>query len=106
MKKYFLYLFLASSLVACKDVSEVCVDTNYTYNDEIKTIIDNNCSTSGCHSQGAYIGDYTTYDGMKSIFDGEFEDRVIDKGNMPKGFTLNFGDKSKLECWMENGFAE
>lgn len=106
MKKYILYLFITTTLVACKDVTELCEDTNYTYNNDIKSIIDANCSVSGCHRQGASIGDFTTYDGMQSIFDGEFEYRVIDKGDMPPGFILYFSDKSKLECWMENGFKE
>lgn len=106
MKKYFLYLVIFLFIVSCKNVSPLCEDTSFTYNTEVKPIIDANCNTMGCHSQGSVNGDYTSYEGLESSFDGSFEDRVFNKKDMPKGSLLNFEDLATLQCWMEKGFKE
>lgn len=106
MKKYILYIFLLSTVIACKEVSPLCEDTAFAYSDDIKTIIDANCNVMGCHSQGSENGDFTTYAGLEPTFDKEFKNRVFTRKDMPKGAILNFTDLATLQCWMENGFEE
>ena len=92
---------------SCKNVSPLCEDTEFTYNNDVKTIVDASCNTIGCHIQNATIGDFTTYEEMSKIFDnGKFKNHVFTLGDMPKGNILNFEDKAVLQCWMENGFLE
>jgi len=100
MKKYILYtvaiVYLFSS---CKQISPICEETEYTYNDEVKMIIDVNCSTTSCHTQGANIGDFTNYANMKKYLkNGKFNEHIFIKKDMPKGFELSVEDKIILQC--------
>ena len=108
MTKYILVLIIGVSLLnSCKQISPLCEDTDFTYNDEVKIIIDANCSTSGCHDQNATIGDFSSYIELeKYLNNGKFKKHVFTLGDMPKGFDLSFNDKAVLQCWMENNFLE
>ena len=87
-----------------------CDTANLTYNGEIKTIIDKDCASSGCHEAGSPFKDYTTYSGIKAVItSGAFKNRVIDKNPsiMPVGgFPVGSDDEAKLLCWVEKGALE
>ena len=102
--KQILFLFTAILLISsCKKAEVNCEDTNYTYDTDVKTIIDNNCNVAGCHNGSGSIGDYGSYAGIKTVLDnGEFEDHVFITGDMPRARLLTFTNKSILQCWMED----
>lgn len=83
-----------------------------TYINEIKPIVDANCSYPGCHSAGYEAGDFTTYSGMKSRLDGgQFETRVLLIRDMPPPYAsgpkeLLQEELDLLECWLRNGYPE
>jgi len=107
MQKLITLVITIIAMTACKQISPICENTEYTYNDDVKYIIDANCNTSGCHTQGANIGDFTSYSKMeKYLKNGKFNRHVFIKKDMPKGFELNAEDKTVLQCWKEKGYLE
>lgn len=81
-----------------------CGKINATYNNTIRTLINSNCTFSGCHGSGSTNGDYTNYNGLKSIADnGKLEDRVLVKKSMPSSGALSLDDRKKIKCWLESG---
>ncbi|MBU6342723.1 MAG: hypothetical protein KGS48_14610 [Bacteroidetes bacterium] len=103
---------------ACKKEEKACA----TYKADIKAIVDNSCSYSGCHSGSsastyvpANAKDYTNYAGLKvSIDNGTFKNRVLVKADMPNP-SFVFGDhpksltqaeKDKISCWLDAGAPE
>ena len=70
---------------------------------EIKPLLDANCNTSGCHTNGFAAGDFTTYQGVLSKFDnGSLKERV-DARTMPPAFELQDDEIQKIVCWVEAG---
>jgi len=90
---------------------------------EVKSIIDQTCSYSGCHDGAGGIGpgDYTTYEGMlRDLESGSFANRVIDmKDNPSRGMPPDASvypqtlqddlSPTQLEiitCWLQEGFPK
>lgn len=104
-----LFLMVGILFFACKkkntsaptpQVSE-CDGTVSNYNSNIKSIIDNNCASSGCHPS------FTTYAGIKPyLTNGDFKREVLIDRTMPKGRSLSNNDLSKIKCWADAGFPE
>lgn len=85
---------------------ETCME-RITYDETTRNIIRAKCTDSGCHDGASGVGNYNTYNGMKSTFDnGEFRRQVITEKLMPKGFDLSSEDFELLKCWTDNGFPE
>jgi len=133
MMKKIVFTVFALSVIACNaDVVEPAEGcdlqvTRYQSDDpdvsEIKGIIDQTCSYSGCHDGAGGIGpgDYTTYEGLlRDLESGSFGARVIDSRDNP---SLGMPpDKSvypqslqddltpvQLEiitCWLQEGFPK
>ena len=102
-------IIISSQLISCKKdtVSPTCDGTNSTYTSNIKTIIDNNCLSSGCHGSGSSNGDFTTYEGLKTYCDnGKFQSQVLDNQTMPKGSSLSSDQLNKIQCWIDNGYPK
>ncbi len=97
----------AISCDGCGVTGEVSFDAN------VKSIIDNSCAYSGCHS-GSAPGDYTTYEGLKTILDsGLFQDRVLSAKNMPPEYAPDERPKTLSECelciiqdWVDAGYPD
>ncbi len=94
-------------------VANVACDTLMpTYAQDIKPIIDINCSYPGCHDAGASIGDFTHYSSMKSRLEGgQFETRVLLIKDMPPPYAsgpkeLSPEELDLLECWLQDGYPE
>ncbi|MGB1017436.1 MAG: hypothetical protein ACPGVH_00070 [Chitinophagales bacterium] len=107
MKQILFLLAIILFMFSCKKGEVDCVDTNYTYETDVKSIIDKTCATANCHNSGSTNGDFTSYANMKFVLDnGEFNNRVFIKEDMPRARILSFKKKSILQCWMENNFKE
>lgn len=105
MKKYFLeavIIFLGIILISCKKNKTItCNGTDATYNANVKTIINANCTGSGCHPS------YSSYSGIKNVLDnGAFNSKVIEQKTMPKGKRLSDDELSILKCWVDGGYKE
>lgn len=79
-------------------------DTLLTYNTGIKTLIDGNCATSGCHVSGGTSPDLTTYSLVKANIDLVKKWAITDK-KMPSS-GLNTCDYTKLDNWIKAGALE
>lgn len=110
MKKSFtlltiLFIFLGS----CKKdlLDPECDGSKPTYDGEVKSIIDANCTNSSCHGSGSKHDDYTTYDGLSEVIaNGEFEEHVLNKQNMPRGGDLSQNEINLIQCWVDNNYPE
>ena len=108
LNRYTPVLFLFLILFSCKTETtepEVdCSKINSTYSASVKPLVEANCLSSGCHDANSSNGDFTTYDGLKSVADkGALKSRVVDQKNMPPSKPLSQDDINKVKCWIESG---
>ncbi|MFK7755530.1 MAG: hypothetical protein AB8B53_01220 [Flavobacteriales bacterium] len=115
MKKLFfafgLLCLISVAVTSCKKDNErepICEDGSApTYDEEMKSLIDSKCATSGCHGSGSSNGDYTAYSGMVSdLNNGSIKREVLDRQDMPKNSTLSQNELNQFQCWSDNGFSE
>lgn len=84
-----------------------CDGSTPTYDGEVKTLIDANCTSSGCHGFSSSRGDYTTYAGIEAdLNNGKFEREVLKNQSMPQDGSLTQAEINTVQCWLDNGFAE
>ena len=96
---------------ACKKDDEfvpMCDGSTPTYDAEIATIINDNCTNLACHSAGSANGDWTSYINLKPVLDnGEFEKQVLTDMTMPQGdATLTESQLNLIRCWADNNYPE
>ena len=102
LHKFTFIIFLLSLTACTKKVGMLPCDPSYKKN--IKPIIDFNCAISGCHVSGAFMGDYTTYAGLKAKADnGKLKLLVVDNNTMPLNSSLTSEQIGLIKCWIENG---
>lgn len=118
MNKFMLLLSLCvlATCFACKKTTVTTVDctgVTPTYTADIKTIINTNCATSGCHSASAKANglDLSTYLLVKSeSSNNRFLGSINhDSGynGMPQGAAkLSDANIKKITCWIQNGTPE
>lgn len=95
-----LLLGCVCTLFACNRVK--CSDV--TYSNDVKPLIEANCTASGCHGSSSLNGDYTSYSGLSaSAVSGKLNERVIEKKDMPKEKSLSKHDRKVIKCWIDNG---
>lgn len=90
-----------------------CDAVQFTYDEQVREIINRNCAYSGCHDGiSGNPGNFTTYAGLVSrISNGQFESRVLLTREMPPvnatGPTqLTRDEIDDLTCWLEQGYPE
>lgn len=125
MKHIFLVGFiLALTALACNkdssssdyldqaDCSGIDASTN-TYSLSIKTILNNNCATSGCHNAATTAEgiDLSSYSAAKDAFERTECLCSIHHGSgckpMPDGGgKLSDALIQKIDCWAKNGYAQ
>lgn len=110
-KTVLIFSALVLLFFACKKTektSPVCDGTASTYNSNIKTIINGNCTSSDCHARNSPNGDFTTYNGLKPVLNnGKFKTQVLDNQSMPKGAAKLSADQlNKIMCWHESNYPE
>lgn len=107
---------LTIGAIACKKESPVkydCTGVTPTYEANIKTIMNNSCATSGCHSASSKRDgiDLSTYalvksEAAKDKFLGSIE-HLSGYEAMPQGGSKLSDDNIKLiSCWIDNGMPE
>ena len=107
MKNVLFIFSFAIIMLSCKQVSLICEDTEYTYDTDVKIIIEQRCNNAGCHDDGSSNGDFTSYDKLEPFLkNGKFNKHVFVTKDMPKNDTLAFDQKVVLQCWFENGHLE
>jgi hypothetical protein len=101
-------------LIACTKKSDVqtfdCTGITPTYTANIKSIIDANCATSGCHNASSQADgiDLSTFALVKShtghnAFLGSIQ-HVSGYEAMPKGGSkLSDADVKLISCWVQSG---
>ncbi|HKC68585.1 MAG TPA: hypothetical protein VKG26_10165 [Bacteroidia bacterium] len=104
-----LLICITFSLTTC---TEKAYDPNVCFQDNILPIFVSKCSTSGCHTSGARIGDFTTYDGVmrKVVAKHPLRSSIytkIDGSNPsmpPKDYTaLTSNEIFMIKAWISMG---
>lgn len=117
-------LFLANMYLGCSkdssnsdyinnaDCTGVDADNN-TYTKSIKSILDANCATSGCHNAATQENnlDLSSYAAAKSGFESQECLCSIHHGSgcnpMPKGGSkLSDAEIQQIDCWAKNGYKQ
>lgn len=109
----FLLTFLFFSCTKDKTQAEnkhtVCDSLFVSFQADVVSIMNANCSFYGCHSAGSGLGDFTSYSGVKAKVDnGQFQERVLYLMDMPPTYSsgpksLSNEDIQKLQCWIDDG---
>lgn len=96
-----LFTLLYSCNKSSTKTTASCDGTSSTYNSNMKTILDANCTASGCHPA------YSSYQGIKSILEnGQFTSHVLTSQDMPRNATLSSDQLNKIQCWADAGYPE
>jgi hypothetical protein len=115
MTKYFLKacLFLLVFVISCsKDNSAVidCTSESPTYTNEIATILNASCATTGCHTSTFPADgiDLSSYEKAKSAsINGKVLKSIMHESGasaMPQSLPKLSEDKiKKVHCWVQNG---
>lgn len=88
-----------------KDLSNAdCDSVSSAYSADVKPLIIANCTAAGCHNAGSARGDFTTYAGLKAVADnGQLNQRVNERRDMPPSGSLSREDRLKIKCWITHG---
>ncbi len=112
MKKFKLILgsiTFSVLLIACAkdEVTETtvdaCGDENYTYDDNVASIINENCTA--CHTTGGTFPSLTTFSEVEANL-SRVKARAITDKTMPPSEALSDEDIKILNCWIEQGNQE
>jgi len=107
MNKLIFIFTITIVMLSCKKVSLICEDAEYTYDTDVKMIIEQRCNNAGCHDAGSINGEFTSYEKLEIFLkNGKFNKHVFVDKDMPKNDTLSFDQKVVLQCWFENGYEE
>ena len=107
------FCILACSKDKLPDTIAVC-NSQVTYINQIKPILDKSCAYSTCHVIGFSNGSYTSYkDLQRDLLNGKFEkwvlrDRAMPPANAPigKATSLTPEEINLILCWKKDNFIE
>lgn len=104
----FFVLILANACGKDDKFVPSCDGSMPTYDVDIKSIINANCTSAPCHGANSTNGDWTTYAGMNTVLNnGEFEKQVLTDMTMPQGSaTLTEAQLNLIRCWADNNYPE
>ena len=74
---------------------------NYSFSNDVKPIIDNNCIQCHNANTGSNFPNLTTYNGIsahKDIVKAE-----VVSGRMPQGGSLTQEEINAIKCWVDSG---
>jgi hypothetical protein len=75
-------------------------DSNISFTNTVKPILDHNCNYAGCHDDQVI----TALNNYQTVHDGAAQIKLsILTGKMPKNRTIAAADKSAIFCWIDNG---
>ena len=101
-------LILSNACNKDDDFVPTCDGSTPTYDAEIMTIINDNCTSAPCHGTSSANGDWTSYTGLNTVLNnGEFEKQVLTDMTMPQGSAkLTEAQMNLIRCWADNGYPE
>lgn len=106
---FFVILFSSCTSVSTDDLTEQ-TPTNVTYNQNVKTIIDQSCATSGCHNATTNARGLTleTYSQVKNAFiNRNALGRMESTTNpMPPSGNLPSTSIQIIKNWRDQGYIE
>lgn len=103
----FVLLFFFSCKKDKNKLTPTCDGSHPTYNSAIRSIINSNCTSSGCHNSGSSRGDFTTYSGIAPYLNnGSFKREVLTDQTMPKRDNLSQSELNSIQCWVNDGYPE
>src|SRR5687767_1820278 len=113
MKRMMLLMIVATGfMVSCEsrtyaDISAPMVN-NPTYEADVKTIIEANCATTGCHNQGATFPPLTNYTQVKeSAQNGNLLCEINAQcGVMPESGKMPQATVDVINLWAQQGYVE
>ncbi len=90
-----------------------CAGVTPTYTANVKTILDNNCATAGCHSASSRRAGYDLSSYAASVTSGGNQaflgsvQHISGYDPMPDGGAkLPEADVKTLSCWVQNGMPQ
>jgi hypothetical protein len=91
-----------------KEQSDSCQTVDMSYQSDIKSILTQNCASSGCHLGPNGVGglDLSTFTSAQRIAaDGEMMGRIKNTNGplMPPGGKLSDCDIEKIQSWINDG---
>lgn len=84
----------------CETTQSVNVLSGISYENSIKSIIENNCAISGCHN-GSVSPDLRSFSSIQSSA-GRIKARTANR-SMPRGRTLSDTQIDQIACWVDDG---
>ena len=111
LKKITFSIFASTVFFSCSTTEIPVVPEvteKITYDKNVKSIVDNSCATSGCHSAvnpaaGLMLTNYTQV--KNSATNGNFHAR-IDNGTMPPSGALPSATTAIINKWRTDGYLE
>ena len=118
---FYISLLVASLFVGCsadalpEPVEMPCTGESFTYEADIRPIVERTCAYSGCHLGGA-PGVYNNYEGLlPQLTSGSFQQRVVQQRDNPNvGMPPDYAPDGRpknltpeelemISCWLEDG---
>lgn len=94
----------AADLYPTTDTIDTTV--SYTYNANIKAIVDANCATAGCHVNGTGRQPMSNYTEVVNCINNFSMKTRIENGSMPPGGSMSATHTSALITWINNNYPE
>ncbi len=82
-----------------------CETTNLTYDDQIKVLINLNCSNRGCHYSGVQAPALTNYQEVKDNLESIQKQALVER-TMPPNGPLATCEHNQLTQWIADGAPE
>lgn len=114
MNKIFILGLLVFGLSSCyydneEDLYPIdpsdCETAGLTYDNEIKVLINSNCSTRGCHYTGSQEPTLTNYQEVKDNLD-RISKQALEERTMPPSGPLATCEHNQLTQWIADGAPE
>ncbi|MEQ9298310.1 MAG: hypothetical protein RIF33_07100 [Cyclobacteriaceae bacterium] len=97
------YIITAKDSNECTNTLEVILESDISFNEKIKPIIDSSCATAGCHVAGAQAPNLTI---ESNIFSAAPRIKSqVETGAMPFGENLTLAEEEiqNIICWFNDG---
>jgi hypothetical protein len=85
----------------CSKAITIRVPSGISYKGSIKSIIDGNCATVGCHVSGAQSPNFTVFANVKA--NAAKIKSLTGNKTMPKNGTLTDDQIQQIACWVDDG---
>ncbi|MBY5956589.1 hypothetical protein KUV50_00480 [Membranicola marinus] len=101
-RKGWLAVFAGLLLFAACESDPVLTGDEVSYAGDIRPLIDQNCTFSGCHGAGSVQFELLTYNQVK-LKAAAIRREVWELQNMPKDRTMSLEKREKFKDWVDAG---